>query len=141
MNAAISAAPSYVLKLVWIAACVAIVIFILRDLSQDLVTIEPISVPKSFSENGYTPEVASRRLRDVLGDYTLEAGTSMKGPTISPRDELPNIVVPKIDISLDTVLASVRTLLHYGNRRSISGEFTLRDKLAWLRLRVDGKEV
>jgi hypothetical protein len=116
------------------------VLFVLRDLSQELVTIEPISVPKALSENGYTPEVASRRLRDALGDYALKANSFMKSPTISPRDELPNIVVPKIDISLDTIISSIRTFLHYGNRRNIAGEFIIRDKLAWLRLRIDGRE-
>jgi tetratricopeptide (TPR) repeat protein len=32
-------------------------------------------------------------------------------------------------------------VLHFSSRRSISGELVLRGKLAWLRLRIDGKEV
>jgi tetratricopeptide (TPR) repeat protein len=112
-----------------------------KDLSQDLVTIEPISVPKTFSENGYTPEVASRRLRDALNDYAVKANTLVKVPSIAPRDELPKITVPKIDLSLDTIESFIRSVAHFGSHRSISGEMVIRRKLAWLRLRVDGEEV
>jgi hypothetical protein len=87
-------------KLLWIAACILIAIYVARDLSSDLVAIEPISVPKTFSESGYTPEVAGRRLRDALNDYAIKANTWMQGPSVVPRDELPNIVVPKLDLSL-----------------------------------------
>jgi Flp pilus assembly protein TadD len=138
---AVNASASNAIKFVWIALGILIVSFVVRDLSSDIVMIEPISVPKAFAENGYTPEVASRRLRDALNDYAAKAETSMQGPSIAPRDELPNFVVPKIDLSLDTVVGSIRSVLHYGSRRSISGELTVRSKLAWLRLRVDGKEV
>jgi tetratricopeptide (TPR) repeat protein len=141
LQAAVNASASNAIKLVWIATSILVVGFVVRDLSTDLVTIEPISVPKLFSENGYTPEVASRRLRDAVNDYAAKAGTWMKSPSIAPRDELPNIIVPKIDLSLDTVVSSIRNLLHYGNRRSISGELVLRKNAVWLNLRVDGQRV
>jgi Flp pilus assembly protein TadD len=141
IKAAVTGSVNNAAKLLWIAACILIIGFVVKDLSTDLVAIEPISVPKAFSENGYTPEVASRRLRDALSDYASKANTSMKGPSIAPRDELPNFVVPKIDLSLDTIVSSIRGVLHYGSRRSISGELIVRGKLAWLRLRVDGQEV
>ena len=141
LKAVVNAFVNNAAKLLWISLCVLIFVLVLQDLSKDLITIEPISVPKKFAENGYTPEVASRRLRDALGDYARKAGTSMKSPSIAPRDELPNIVVPKIDLSLDTVVSSIRSVLHYGNRRTISGEIVVRGNLAWLRLRVDGEEV
>jgi tetratricopeptide (TPR) repeat protein len=140
IKAAFSVVASNVIKLIWIAACIILVAFVLQDLSKDLVIIEPISVPRVLADNGYTPEVAGRRLRDALDEYALEAGSVMKGPTISPRDELPNIVVPKIDISLDTILSSIRTILHYRDRLDVSGELVFRDNLAWPRLRVDGRE-
>src|SRR5947209_13666052 len=73
LKTAVNAFLSNAAKLLWIALCILIFIIVLQDLSEDLVTIEPISVPKIFSENGYTPEVASRRLRDALSNYALKA--------------------------------------------------------------------
>ena len=40
-----------------------------QELRNDLITIEPIDVPKTLSESGYTPEVAGYRLRDALNVY------------------------------------------------------------------------
>ena len=113
----------------------------MQSLSEELISIEPISVPKAFSENGYTPEVASSRLRDALIDFSKKAGTRMHDPSIALRGELPSIIVPKVELSLDTIASSVRKVLHFGNRRNISGEFTIRGNLLWLRLRVDGKHI
>jgi tetratricopeptide (TPR) repeat protein len=128
-------------ELLWFGAIVFVIIFVAQTLWQDLITIEPILVPKTFSENGYTPEVASRHLSDALYNFIDEAGSSIENPNIALRGEAPNFIVPKLDLSLDTLISSLRTLLHYRSRRSISGEFTLRDKRVWLRLRIDREEV
>jgi Tfp pilus assembly protein PilF len=141
LKAAVGASVSNAAKLIWIGICILIIVYIVRDLSSDLVVIEPISVPKTFSESGFVPEVASRRLRDALSEYAIKAGTAMQIPSVAPRGELPSIIVPKLDISLDTIISSIRSVLHYGSRHSISGEIILRSKLAWLRLRIDGKLV
>ena len=140
-KAVLNAALSNISKLLWIILAVVIVIFVAQDLSNNLVAIEPISVPKVLSESGYTAEVASRRLRDAIDAYAVKVGSRMGNPNVAPRDELPNIVVPKIGVSLETIASSIRSLLHFGNRQTVSGEFVVRGKLAWLRLRVDGKEV
>jgi tetratricopeptide (TPR) repeat protein len=132
---------SIVVILLWILTGALLIGFLFQNFSKEVITIDPISVPKLFSDNGYTPEVASHRLRDALVNFATNAGTSMRGPQIALRGDLPDIVVPKIDISIDTVVSSVRNLLHYGNRRTVSGEFVFGGKLAWLRLRVDGRDV
>jgi tetratricopeptide (TPR) repeat protein len=100
--------------------------------------IEPISVPKSLSDNGYTPEVASRRLHDAITHYASinRAAALMEQLNITPSDELPDFIVPKVDLSLNALVSSIRSVLHYGTGRRISGEFILHDKLA-LHLRVD----
>ena len=141
IKAAIVTSVNNAVKLLWIAGCIAFVVFVVKDLSTDLVAIEPISVPKAFSENGYTPEVASHRLNDAINVYVKGSGSLMQAPNVAARDELPKFIIPKIDLSLDTIVASIRGLLHYGSRRTISGELIVRGKLAWLRLRVDGQEV
>ena len=119
-----------------------ICVLVAQDLARDVVTIEPISVPKTLSDNGYTPEVASHRLLDAVNQYARvnRASKLMDSLSIASRDELPDFVVPKIDLSLNALVSSIRSVLHYGSGHRISGEFFLRDKLA-LRLRVDGQQV
>jgi hypothetical protein len=141
LKATANVAVSHVSKFGLIASFIVISVFVARDFTSDVVVIEPIAVPKAILESGYSPEVASRRLRDALGDYAIKADSRMQNSSITPRDELTNIVIPKIDISLDAIVSSVRSVLHFGNRRTISGELTLRRELAWLRLRLDGEEV
>jgi Tfp pilus assembly protein PilF len=124
-----------------LAILVLVATVVVRDLSEDLINIEPISVPKVVADNGFTAEIGSRRLRDALTSYAKKAGTSMKGPSVSPRSELPDFVVPGVGLSMDTIVSGVRSILHYGSRQTISGELITRSNQAWLRLRVDGEEV
>jgi tetratricopeptide (TPR) repeat protein len=124
----------------WISIWVVVCVLIFQDLSRDLVTIEPIATPKSFAEDGYTAEVASRRLHDALNKFADNAGTMMQNRKVESREELPDFIVPKIDLSLNAIVASIRGVLHYGSGQRITGEFVSRDRLL-LRLRVDGQEV
>jgi len=123
---------------------------IAQDLMRDVATIEPISVPKALSDNGYTPEVAGHRLRDALNSY---ASLSRTGPfsdeansylnldlNIADRDELPDFVVPQIGLSLNAIVSSIRSVLHSRSGPTISGEIVFRDKYA-LRIRIDGGQV
>jgi tetratricopeptide (TPR) repeat protein len=132
------------------ALTVLIIGLIAQDLMRDVATIEPISVPKSLSDNGYTPEVAGHRLRDALNSY---ADLSRTGPfsdeansflnldlNIADRDELPDFVVPQIGLSLNAIVSSIRSVLHSRSGPTISGEIVFRDKYA-LRIRVDGAQV
>jgi tetratricopeptide (TPR) repeat protein len=124
----------------WVSIGVVICVLIFQDLSRDLVTIEPISTPKTFAEDGYTPEVASRRLHDALNKYADNAGTSMQNRKVESREELPDFIVPKIDLSINAIVASIRDVLHHNSGQRITGEFVVHDNLV-LRLRVDGLEV
>jgi hypothetical protein len=98
-------------------------------------------VPKELEERGYTPEVAGKRMRDAIGRFASSVNTAMKNPEIAMPGELPNIVVPTVGISLDAIVASIRTLLRSTRSRSVTGEFTSVNKQLWLRLRLDGREI
>jgi len=137
-----SASLGNVIELSWIVIFTVIGVLVVEDLMRDVVTIEPISVPKSLSDNGYTPEVASHRLLDAIQHYASanKVASLMAELDIAPSDELPDFVVPKIDLSLNALVSSIRSVLHYRTGRRISGELILHDKLA-LRLRVDGQQV
>jgi len=137
----IKAASRKTVTLLWILVAIVILFFVAQSFTGDVVTLEPLSVPKTFSESGYTAEVASQHLRDALNNFVENTGSGMQGPNLALRGELPTIIVPKVGLSVDAIVSAVRGLLHYGSHRQISGEFTVRGKLVWLRLRVDGRKV
>ncbi len=136
--------------------------FIWQDLKNDVVTVEPIEVPKTLADSGYTPEVASYRLRDALNVYA--EGPSLKNNginanfdlnslahdddslnsnldlSISAGHELPDIVVPQIGLSLRAIASSIRGVLHRMGD-VVSGELTTQDKKYALRLRVNGQQI
>jgi hypothetical protein len=66
------------------------------------ITIRAISVPKSLTDNGYAPEVASQRLRDALNAYVAMSRTQ-KLIHISLGSDQPDIVVPTVGLSIDTI--------------------------------------
>jgi tetratricopeptide (TPR) repeat protein len=141
--------------LTWIGLSVVICVLIVREVMRNVVTIEPISVPKELSDRGYTPEVAGHRLRDALNEYAdinkasslvvdpnLKAeGSKADALNIAARDELPDFVVPQIGLSLNAIVASIRSVLHYSSGQTISGEILFHDSKYALRVRVDGRQV
>ena len=145
-----NATISNLLALTWVVVSAVIVGLIVRDLTRDVVTIEPISVPTALAEAGYTPEVASHRLRDAINGYGSVNNTialsdkanfnSNLDLNIYARDEMPDFVVPTIGLSLNAIVSSIRSVLHYRSGAAISGELVFREKFA-LRVRVDGRQV
>ena len=103
------------------------------------IEIEPIPGPKLMVENGFTPEVSARRLRDALADAEAKARTTMRGPEVSLNNDLPDITVPAVGVSLDAVAAYVRSLFGI-HQQTVSGEFVVADQklqTVVLRLRLD----
>ena len=130
-----------VVKLPWAIVVIFVLLIVVRGLTEHVTVIEPLSVPKELEERGYTPEVAGKRMRDAIGRFASSVNTAMKNPEIAMPGELPNIVVPTVGISLDAIVASIRTLLRSTRSRSVTGEFTSVNKQLWLRLRLDGREI
>jgi tetratricopeptide (TPR) repeat protein len=130
-----------VIKLPGAIAFIFILWIVVDGLTQHVTVIQPLSVPKELEERGYTPEVAGKRLRDALDKFAKSVNTAMKDPEIALQGELPNIVVPSVGISLDALVASLRTLLRSTRSKAITGEFTSLGNGLWLRLRLDGHEI
>lgn len=149
--------------LTWIGLSVVVCTLIVQDLTRDVITIEPIEVPKDLSDTGYTSRVASYRLRDALNAYAERASpkddetsqnsyldsvahddTSLHANwdlNLAARDELPDVVVPQIGLSLGAIISSIRSVLHRPGR-AISGELILQNDGKYaLRLRIDGRQV
>lgn len=111
-----------------------------REVFRHTIDVEPVPAPKPMTENGYSPEVIARQLRDSLADAESRARTTMRGPEVSLNTDLPDITVPAVGVSVDTIAAQVRALFGIRSRPSVSGEFVAADpkgQTARLRLRLD----
>jgi tetratricopeptide (TPR) repeat protein len=128
-------------KLPWAVVIVIIVAILIRGLTERVTVIQPLSVPQALADSGYTPAVAGDRLRDALAQFIEAANTRVHSPEIAMSGELPDVVVPTVGISLDAIMASVRTLLGITRSRTITGEFTIAGGRLWLRLRIDGRQL
>jgi len=124
------------------AAGVALLILLGLEVTRHQVEIQPIAMPKSLIEAGYSPEVVARRLQDAL-DRLADAATTAGGKAlpISMHGEAPEIVVPTVGVSLSTVATYLQRFLGYSPRTRITGEFTLSDPGVRLLLRLDGQVI
>ena len=129
------------LKLPLLVVIIVLATIVIQGLTQHATVIDPISVPRDLADSGYTAEVASHRLRDAVTDFMSGVNSRMSNPDIALHGDLPKIVVPAVGISLDAIVASIRTLMHGTRTRTVSGEIVAQDKLYWLRLRLDGREI
>lgn len=125
-------------KVLW-AAAIAVIGLLLYETFQVTTAIEPIAVPKALADAGFTPEVAALRLRDALTEFATDAEKELKSSKFSLRAEMPNIVVPTVGISVDTITSSILRVFRNSGRQTIGGEFTVRNSLLWLHLRIDGQ--
>ena len=134
------ALASLTLALSGLVAAVVIATLMVQGLTRHTVAVLPIAVPKELADKGFVPEVAASRLRDAM-NAVAERSQAPKGPEIALRSDVPDIVVPTVGISIDSIVTAIRGFLHRNRRRTISGEFTVADGQLWLRLRLDGGQI
>jgi tetratricopeptide (TPR) repeat protein len=108
-------------------------------LTKETIVIAPIAVPRTLAEAGYTADVAAQRLHDALNKVVEVA--SEKGPRVALQADLPNVVVPAVGLSLETIAADIRALFHITGRWNISGELTIAQRQLRLRLRMNGQDI
>lgn len=131
---------SFIWSLIWLAIAVLIAVLLIEGLTGRMVAIEPITVPKRLEENGFTAQVAAQRLRDALNGFAKTVRTHMKNPKIQLHGEELNIVVPAVGLSLDAIVAMMRTFFHSDYRKNISGDLIISGTKLWLRLRLNGMQ-
>jgi tetratricopeptide (TPR) repeat protein len=123
---------------IWLLPLIVFVGLLVESLNSRTLIIEGITVPEQLQKNGFTPEVASQRLYDVLEDFLVDKKrTSMRSPDIRLHGSEPNFVVPGVGLSLDTVAATLRRFFHRDDHRIISGDLTVSGEKIWLRLRLN----
>ena len=141
LMAAIGWLHAVLVKLPWVIVVLVLCIIVIQGLTQHATVIDPISVPRDLADSGYTSEVASHRLRDAVTGFMRGVNSHMSNPDIALHGDLPRVVVPAVGISLDAIVASIRSLVRGTRSRTVSGEIVAQDKQYWLRLRLDGREI
>src|SRR5262245_39643957 len=131
----------FTLNLIAVLAFLLFAALFYQIATERSIVIEPISVPQLLASNGYTPEVAARRLRDSLTKYHEESQTTMRGSGLALHSERPNFVVPTVGLSSEAITTFIRTFFNHPYQQNISGEFTIAENQLWLRLRSNGVEL
>ena len=116
-----------------------ILALIAQGVFANTISIQAITVPKALEERGFTAEVAAQRLRDAMTEFVRGANARMKGTDIELQSDEPNIIVPAVNLSLDTIISALRTFFRSNARRNISGDITDSESKLWLRLRLNGR--
>jgi tetratricopeptide (TPR) repeat protein len=106
------------------------------------IVIEPLTVPKSLAERGYTGEVAANNLRDALNDFISLAHSTIPTPDVALQADMPDIVVPSVGISLNSIAVYIRMFLGLGHHREITGAlFTTSKDILTVALWMNGQSV
>jgi tetratricopeptide (TPR) repeat protein len=130
------------LRFVAWATVAVLVVVLVRELTRRQIEIQPIAVPPTMVQAGYSPEVSALRLQDAINrvaDTAADAGAA-KLPIYS-HSEVPDIVVPQVGMSMSTVAAYLHRFFGYSPRTAITGEFTGPDRGLRLLLRLDGQVI
>lgn len=109
------------------------------SLFKNSITIEPISTPKSLVESGYTPEVAASELKNAMS--RAMSAIQAPGPQMALRADQPDVAVPSVNVSAQTIVSSARKFLPFLEAKVITGEVTIADDKLWLTLRFAGNEI
>ena len=108
-----------------------LLLYIYREVTRDVLIIDPFTVPKSFEEAGLTPEVMANRIGDMLRQIETATNSQMKKDTLASfRDEgsPPDVEIPGTNLGLKTVVDITRSVFGIYPTR-ISGDIVVRADL------------
>ncbi|HEX4576102.1 MAG TPA: tetratricopeptide repeat protein [Edaphobacter sp.] len=123
-------------RLIFIAISIPLLIYLFSEATRHVVVLDPIVVPRQFSDAGFTSEVMTQRVREKIEEIQrANEFVSRREELSSPGDRgLPNIEIPETKLSLQVVSDVLRKLL--GNEpRHLSGEITSSDTPGKLEIR------
>ena len=72
--------------------------YVYREVTRDVLIIDPFTVPKDFEEAGLTSEVMANRIGDRLNQIEIATRTQMKKDNLVPPQEERSIAVPDMEI-------------------------------------------
>ncbi|MDP2377344.1 lipopolysaccharide assembly protein LapB [Reyranella sp.] len=122
------------LNVLIVAAGFLLALMVVKATLEKLMVIDPISVPKSLEEMGYTGTIVAQRLIDQAHAIGEEAKTNKERVRIgndSQYASLSSIQLPASGLTIKSMVAALRDLLGVEDRR-IGGEITIkRAGTAW----------
>src|SRR5271157_939011 len=101
--------------------------YVYREVTRDVVIIDPFTVPKHFEEAGLTGEVMANRIGDRLRQIEIATQTRMKKDNLtSLREEgsVPDVEIPGTKLGLKTLVDVTRALLRIYPKH-ISGDIVV----------------
>ncbi|HEY4941271.1 MAG TPA: tetratricopeptide repeat protein [Rhizomicrobium sp.] len=107
-----------------ISLVAALVYQIAIQLFDDSLAIQPLSVPRTIAEDGYTPDVTAQKLNDAVADVIHSGRTRLEQEHVFVETEAPEAMTPGTGNSLKVFLSSALRYLHLSNRNFVSGEIT-----------------
>ncbi len=116
---------------------VAVLFLLTYETLHHVVAVEPIPSTKSTTDLGLTPDVAAQHMRDALADIALAAQRARR-TNLSLDAQTPDMTLPGVGVSVGTIAAYLRGILHIDAVRQVSGDFTESHGRVTLRMRVDG---
>ena len=119
------------------AVTIAVLAAIFVELARTSAVIEPISVPKTLDEHGYSSSVAAQSLHDSIGAIIARAKSRLPVQAFVLDAQSPDVIVPGVGLSLKTVAYTLMNFLRGDSRQALSGEFTLRKGRLRLTLRMN----
>jgi len=90
-----------------------ILLYVYREVTRDVLIIDPFTVPKNFEAAGLTSEVMANRIGDALHQIEIATESRMKKDNLtSLRDEgsTPDVEIPGTKLGLKTAVDITRTL-------------------------------
>src|ERR1017187_8874237 len=87
--------------------------YVYREVTRDVLIIDPFTVPKHFQEAGLTSEVMANRIGNTLHQIEIATQTQMKKDNLtSLREEgsVPDVEIPGTKLGLKTLVDITRTL-------------------------------
>jgi tetratricopeptide (TPR) repeat protein len=102
---------------------------IYKSTTTDSISFEPLQVPNTFTEKGYTPQISTTRLVDEIRKINATATTTKARSSVSgkqPGEELSKINSLPIPVGIDinAIQGIIRDLLGTQSR-SINGDITI----------------
>src|SRR5215475_8395378 len=91
---------------------IPLAIYIYREVTRDVLVIDPIAVPKRFEEAGFTPQVMANRLGDRLQEIEKSTQTYMRKDVLGSAQELtiPEIEIPGTKLGLKSIVDVGRSI-------------------------------
>ena len=106
-----------------------LIFYVYREVTRDVLIIDPISVPKRFEEAGLTPQVMADRLGERMQEIERSTQTRMKKDVLAARPgetAIPEIEIPGTKLGLRTVVDVARSV--FGRHpKHIGGDIVLLD--------------